>query len=162
MSIYVDVDMGVGKGTEGANCYTVEIYVADVTQLRLIGECITLPYNLSHVALWSESCIISPLPPNFGRGAGRPPKARRRESDEPTLKNKKKSKKKQVQKLKRYQTTIHCRTCGELGRNTAKCPERVSFPTQEMPEPRINTQGPSTDTEDTSTNTRVRKHDYTA
>ncbi|KAL2246142.1 UNVERIFIED_CONTAM: hypothetical protein Sindi_2882400, partial [Sesamum indicum] len=131
-----------------ADCYTVETY-------RRVYNPAILP--MSHVALWSESCIIPPLPSNFRRDAGRPPKARRRESDEPTLKNKKKSKKKQVQKLRRHQTIIHCRTCGEPGHNTTKCPERVPFPTKEMPEARSNTQGPSTNTEDTSTDTRTSK-----
>ncbi|KAK4407961.1 hypothetical protein Sango_0377100 [Sesamum angolense] len=73
----------------------------------------------------------------------RPAKARRRESDEPTLKNKQKSKRKQVQKIKRHQTTVHCRTCGEPGHNTAKCPERVPLATQEMTEATINMEGTS-------------------
>ncbi|KAK4384168.1 hypothetical protein Sango_3085700 [Sesamum angolense] len=67
----------------------------------------------------------------------------RRESDEPTLKNKQKSKRKQVQKIKRHQTTVHCRTCGEPGHNTAKCPERVPLATQEMTEATINMEGTS-------------------
>ncbi|KAK4382958.1 hypothetical protein Sango_2825000 [Sesamum angolense] len=66
-----------------------------------------------------------------------------RESDEPTLKNKKKSKREQVQKIKRHQTTVHCRTCGEPGHNTAKCPERVPLATQEMTEATINMEGTS-------------------
>ncbi|KAL0440498.1 UNVERIFIED_CONTAM: hypothetical protein Slati_2532800 [Sesamum latifolium] len=69
------------------DCYTVETY------RRVYAPAIR---PMSHEGIWSESCIIPPLPPNFGRGAGRPAKARRRESDEPTLKNKKKSKRKQV------------------------------------------------------------------
>ncbi|KAK4397708.1 hypothetical protein Sango_1246300 [Sesamum angolense] len=44
---------------------------------------------MNHEGMWSESCIIPPLPPNFGRRAGRPTKARRRELDEPTMKHKK-------------------------------------------------------------------------
>ncbi|KAL0437231.1 UNVERIFIED_CONTAM: hypothetical protein Sradi_0431000 [Sesamum radiatum] len=103
-----------------AECYSVETY-------KNVYAPAILP--MSHEGLWSESYIIPPLPPNFGRGAGRPAKARRRESDEPTLKNKKKSKRKQILKIRRHQTTIHCRTCGEPGHNTSKCPERM--PVQE-------------------------------
>ncbi|KAL0370942.1 UNVERIFIED_CONTAM: hypothetical protein Sangu_0412300 [Sesamum angustifolium] len=98
-----------------ADCYSVDTY-------RKVYEPAIQP--MSHEGLWSESLIIPPLPPNFGRGPGRPAKARRREADEPTMKNKKKSNKKQVLKLRRHQTTVHCRTCGEPGHNTAKCPER--------------------------------------
>ncbi|KAK4382137.1 hypothetical protein Sango_2901700 [Sesamum angolense] len=96
------------------NCYSVDTY-------RKVYEPAIQP--MSHEGLWSESLII-PLYPNFGRGPGRPAKARRREADEPSMKNKKKSNKKQVLKLRRHQTTVHCRTCGEPGHNTAKCPER--------------------------------------
>ncbi|KAL0305557.1 UNVERIFIED_CONTAM: hypothetical protein Sradi_5973000 [Sesamum radiatum] len=98
-----------------ADCYSVDTY-------RKVYEPAIQP--MSHEGLWSESLIIPPLPPNFGRGPGRPAKVRRREADEPTMKNKKKSNKKQVLKLRRHQTTVHCRTCGEPGHNTAKCPER--------------------------------------
>ncbi|KAK4411440.1 hypothetical protein Sango_0217000 [Sesamum angolense] len=111
-----------------ADCYSVDTY-------RRVYKLAILP--MSHEGMWSESCIIPPIPPNFGRRAGRPAKARRRESDEPTLKNKQKSKRKQVQKIKRHQTTVHCRTCGEPGHNTAKCPERVPLATQEMTEATI-------------------------
>ncbi|KAK6126632.1 hypothetical protein DH2020_039626 [Rehmannia glutinosa] len=31
---------------------------------------------------WDDTCYIPPLPPNFGRGVGRPARARRLESDE--------------------------------------------------------------------------------
>ncbi|KAL0419564.1 UNVERIFIED_CONTAM: hypothetical protein Sradi_1369900 [Sesamum radiatum] len=117
-----------------ADCYSVDTY-------RRVYKPAILP--MSHEGMWSESCIIPPIPPNFGRRAGRPAKARRRESDEPTLKNKKKSKRKQVQKIKRHQTTVHCRTCGEPGHNTTKCPERVPLATQEMTEATINMEGTS-------------------
>ncbi|KAL0446305.1 UNVERIFIED_CONTAM: hypothetical protein Slati_1758400 [Sesamum latifolium] len=86
---------------------------------------------MSHEGMWSESCIIPPLPPNFGRGAGRFKKARRRESDEPTLKKKKKSKTPQLQKLIRNQKTVHCNICGEHGHNTAKCPKKVTNEAQQ-------------------------------
>ncbi|KAL0411139.1 UNVERIFIED_CONTAM: hypothetical protein Slati_3703600, partial [Sesamum latifolium] len=95
-------------------CYRVETYK------KVYAPAIQ---PMSHEGLWSECCIIPPIPPNFGRGAGRPKKARRRESDEPTLK-KKKSKTPQLQKLRRNQKTVHCSSCGEPGHNTAKCPEK--------------------------------------
>ncbi|KAL0355126.1 UNVERIFIED_CONTAM: hypothetical protein Sradi_3959500 [Sesamum radiatum] len=85
-----------------AECYSVETY-------KNVYAPAILP--MSHEGLWSESYTIPPLPSNFGRGAGRPAKSRRRESDEPTLKNKKK--RKQILKIRRHQTTIHCRICGE-------------------------------------------------
>ncbi|KAL0382989.1 UNVERIFIED_CONTAM: hypothetical protein Scaly_0586200 [Sesamum calycinum] len=80
---------------------------------------------MSHEGMWFESCIIPPLPPNFGRRAGRPTKARRRELDEPTMKHKKKGKRSEGGKLRRHQKTVSCRTCGEPGHNTAEYPERV-------------------------------------
>ncbi|KAL0278014.1 UNVERIFIED_CONTAM: hypothetical protein Sradi_7304000 [Sesamum radiatum] len=122
-----------------ADCYSVDMY-------RRVYKPAILP--MSHEGLWSVSCIIPPLPPNFGRGAGRPAKARRRESDKPTLKNKKKSRRKQVLKLRRHPTTVHCRTCGEPRHNTAMYPERVPVVTQEMTEATINMEG---------TNVRARK-----
>ncbi|KAL0287349.1 UNVERIFIED_CONTAM: hypothetical protein Scaly_2766500 [Sesamum calycinum] len=102
-------------------CYSVETYK------KVSAPAIQL---ISHEGMWYESCIILPLPPNFRRGAGRPKKARRRESDEPTIKKKKKSKTPQVYKLRRNQKTVHCNTCGETGHNTAKCPEKVSNESQ--------------------------------
>ncbi|KAL0448816.1 UNVERIFIED_CONTAM: hypothetical protein Slati_1438000 [Sesamum latifolium] len=80
---------------------------------------------MTHESLWAESFIIPPLSPNFGRGPGRPSKARRREADEP--RNKKK-KRRGLQKLKRNQKTVHCTYCGEPGHNSARCPEREPTP----------------------------------
>ncbi|KAL2252175.1 UNVERIFIED_CONTAM: hypothetical protein Sindi_0012200 [Sesamum indicum] len=124
-------------------------YQVSCFDVKTYRECNPVIQPMSHVALWSESCIIPPLPPNFGRGAGRPPKARRRESDEPKMKNKKKSKKKQVQKLRRHQTTITAEHVGK-GHNTANYLERVPFPTQEAskrkkkaPEAAVNTDDPN-------------------
>ncbi|KAL2237733.1 UNVERIFIED_CONTAM: hypothetical protein Sindi_0965000 [Sesamum indicum] len=63
-------------------CYSVETY-------KKVYAPAILP--MSHETLWHETSIIPPLPPNFGRGPGRPKKARRRESDEPPAKKKKKT-----------------------------------------------------------------------
>ncbi|KAL0448493.1 UNVERIFIED_CONTAM: hypothetical protein Slati_1405700 [Sesamum latifolium] len=55
------------------DCYSVDTY-------RRVYEPAIQP--MSHEGLWSDSLIIPPLPPNFGRGPGRPAKARRREAGE--------------------------------------------------------------------------------
>ncbi|KAL0420466.1 UNVERIFIED_CONTAM: hypothetical protein Slati_3069500 [Sesamum latifolium] len=88
-------------------CYSVETF-------KSVYQPSILP--MTHESLWVESFIIPPLSPNFGRGPGRPSKARRREEDEP--RNKKK-KKRGLQKLKRIQKTVHCTSCGEPGHNSA-------------------------------------------
>ncbi|KAL0403603.1 UNVERIFIED_CONTAM: hypothetical protein Sradi_2001100 [Sesamum radiatum] len=92
---------------------------AIIETFKSVYQPLILP--MTHESLWVESFIIRPLPPNYGRGPGRPSKARRREADEP--RNKKK-KKRGLQKLKRIQKTVHCTSCGEPGHNSAKCPER--------------------------------------
>ncbi|KAL0307255.1 UNVERIFIED_CONTAM: hypothetical protein Sradi_6142800 [Sesamum radiatum] len=81
-------------------CYSVDAYKA------VYAPAIK---PMSHEGMWSESCIIPPLPPNFGRRAGRPTKARRRELDEPTMKHKKKGKRSEGGKLRRHQKTVSCR-----------------------------------------------------
>ncbi|KAL2246245.1 UNVERIFIED_CONTAM: hypothetical protein Sindi_2892700 [Sesamum indicum] len=58
--------------------------------------------------LWTATQFIPPLPPNFGRGAGRPPKSRRREPDEIVSKQKKNGKGKPQNRLKRVQKTVKC------------------------------------------------------
>ncbi|KAL0399904.1 UNVERIFIED_CONTAM: hypothetical protein Sradi_2333700 [Sesamum radiatum] len=70
-----------------------------------------------------NSLYIPPLPPKFGRAPGRPSSARRREPDEPIRKTKKKN-----IRLKRQQTTLHCRACGEPGQNQSACPEKALGP----------------------------------
>ncbi|KAL0454314.1 UNVERIFIED_CONTAM: hypothetical protein Slati_0770600 [Sesamum latifolium] len=94
-------------------CYSVETF-------KSVYQPSILP--MTHESLWVESFIIPPLSPNFGRGPGRPSKARRREAEEP--RNKKKKKKRGLQKLKRIQKTVHCTSCGEPGHNSARYPER--------------------------------------
>ncbi|KAL0451667.1 UNVERIFIED_CONTAM: hypothetical protein Slati_1144800 [Sesamum latifolium] len=58
--------------------------------------------------LWKKTVYVPPLPPNFGRGVGRPPKARRREDDELVGKQKKKGKKKK-EPNQNEKTTSNCK-----------------------------------------------------
>ncbi|KAL0393117.1 UNVERIFIED_CONTAM: hypothetical protein Sradi_2534500 [Sesamum radiatum] len=97
-----------------ADCYSVDTY-------RKVYEPAIQP--MSHEGLWSESLIIPPLPPNFGRGPGRPAKARRREADETYNEEQEKEQQETSAKVRRHQTTVHCRTCGEPGQYS-QCPER--------------------------------------
>ncbi|KAL0428524.1 UNVERIFIED_CONTAM: hypothetical protein Slati_3027200, partial [Sesamum latifolium] len=71
--------------------YTVVAY-------KQVYEPAILP--ISGELLWSETLFIPPLPPNFGRGPGRPAGARRREPDEQPVKNKKRKSKKPVKQVK--------------------------------------------------------------
>lgn len=93
-------------------CYTVEVYRKSYA------------YTIKGIngsALWGETVFIPPLPPHMGRGVGRPTKARRRESDEPAQKSRKKVKGRKPTKLKRRQTTLKCSECGEEGHNSLTC-----------------------------------------
>ncbi|KAL0401435.1 UNVERIFIED_CONTAM: hypothetical protein Slati_4173400 [Sesamum latifolium] len=80
-------------------------------------------FQAFHASMHSETLFIPPLPPNFGRGPGRPAGARRREPDEQLVKNKKRKGKKPVKqvKLKRQHVSHHCRICGEAGHNAKGC-----------------------------------------
>ncbi|KAL0292264.1 UNVERIFIED_CONTAM: hypothetical protein Sradi_6996400 [Sesamum radiatum] len=99
--------------------YVHEYYSVD-TYKRVYAHAIM---GISGEILWDKSLYIPPLPPNFGRGPGRPSSARRREPDEPIRKTKKKN-----IRLKRQQTTLHCRACGEPGHNQSACPEKAPGP----------------------------------
>ncbi|CAH9122301.1 unnamed protein product [Cuscuta epithymum] len=96
-------------------CYTVEVYKS-IYQHVILG--------INGEELWDKSNYIPPLPPNFGRGVGRPSKARRKEPDEPTSQKKKKSSSKTIVKLKRKQNTVKCKKCGVEGHNSATCEKR--------------------------------------
>lgn len=74
--------------------------------------------------LWTESLYIPPLPPNFGRGVGRPTSARRREADEQHKKNKQRKRGRKTLTLKRQQVTVKCRKCGVDGHNSITCERR--------------------------------------
>ncbi|KAL0398119.1 UNVERIFIED_CONTAM: hypothetical protein Sradi_2155200 [Sesamum radiatum] len=89
----------------------------NVDTYKQVYEPAILP--ISGEMLWSETLFIPPMPPNFGRGPGRPAGARNREPDEQAVKNKKKRGKKQGKpfKLKRQKTNHHCTICGEAGYN---------------------------------------------
>ncbi|KAG8366125.1 hypothetical protein BUALT_Bualt17G0043300 [Buddleja alternifolia] len=88
-------------------CYRVETYN------KFYGHAI-MPINGR--SEWKKSDFIPPLPPNLGRSAERPPVARRRESDEPMQKQKKKKVGKKVNKdplkTKRQQESVKCEKCG--------------------------------------------------
>lgn len=92
--------------------YTVEVYKKSYAY--------TIK-GINGTALWKETLFIPPLPPNMGRGVGRPTKARRRESDEPAQKLKNKTKGRKPMKLMRRQTTLNCTKCGEEGHNSFTC-----------------------------------------
>ncbi|KAG8373106.1 hypothetical protein BUALT_Bualt12G0136100 [Buddleja alternifolia] len=92
-------------------CYSVDTYK------RVYAPAI-MGINGEH--LWGDSMYIPPLPPNFGRGASRPAKARRMEPGE-TAKKGKKRRRRQVQKLRRQGTTVICRKCGVEGHNSTTC-----------------------------------------
>ncbi|KAL0429259.1 UNVERIFIED_CONTAM: hypothetical protein Sradi_0551900 [Sesamum radiatum] len=91
--------------------YNVETY-------KLVYEPAILP--ISGEMLWSETSFIPPLPPNFGRGPGRPAGARNREPDEPNVNTRNKGAKKPI-KIKRQSTKHHCKICGEEGHNAKGC-----------------------------------------
>ncbi|KAG8363593.1 hypothetical protein BUALT_Bualt19G0038500 [Buddleja alternifolia] len=92
-------------------CYSVDTYKI-VYAPAIMG--------INGKQLWGDSMYIPPLPPNFGRGAGRPARARRMEPGE-TAKKGKKRRRIQEQKLRRQQTTVKCRKCGVEGHNSATC-----------------------------------------
>ncbi|KAK4407317.1 Eukaryotic translation initiation factor 3 subunit I [Sesamum angolense] len=83
-------------------------------------------YAILHVNgpnLWEKTGFVPPLPPNFGRGAGRPARARRLEHDEPQNKGKKRTRgqKNQTIKLKRQPYKVMCHYCGETDHNKKGC-----------------------------------------
>ncbi|KAK6143410.1 hypothetical protein DH2020_023758 [Rehmannia glutinosa] len=91
-------------------CYIIDTY-KKVYESAIFG--------IDGEELWGQSIFIPPLPPDFGRGAGRPQKARRRENDEPAVKKEKKAN--VTLKLKRRQVTTKCGKCGLPGHNARKC-----------------------------------------
>ncbi|KAL0427803.1 UNVERIFIED_CONTAM: hypothetical protein Slati_2955100 [Sesamum latifolium] len=105
------------------SCYDGSQFSVDLEQ----RTCTCRIWQLSGIPLekylWSQTLFIPPLPPNFGRGPGRPAGARNREPDEPCVKTNKRRGKKQVKsvKLKRQHTTYHCRICGDEGHNAKGC-----------------------------------------
>ncbi|KAI3467885.1 hypothetical protein Pfo_024548 [Paulownia fortunei] len=104
------------------SCYSVEIY-KKVYAPAIMG--------ISCEQLWGETLFIPPLPPNLGRGVGKPSRARRRESDEPNDK-KKKTRGKQTLKMKRQQTNVKCRLCGIARHNAVTCLGKNNAPTKSV------------------------------
>ncbi|KAK4394334.1 hypothetical protein Sango_1904200 [Sesamum angolense] len=90
----------------------------NVDTYKQVYEHAILP--ISGQTLWNETGLVPPLPPNFGRGPGRPAGARNREPDEPNVKTTKKSCKKPI-KLQRQKVKHHCKICGEEGHNAKGC-----------------------------------------
>ncbi|KAG8376336.1 hypothetical protein BUALT_Bualt09G0052600 [Buddleja alternifolia] len=68
-------------------------------------------YPINGSSLWKEMDYLAQTP-NEGRAAGRPPSARRMEPGEPARKQKKKAPWHGT-RLKRQQSTIRCRVCGQ-------------------------------------------------
>ncbi|KAG8364885.1 hypothetical protein BUALT_Bualt18G0045100 [Buddleja alternifolia] len=106
-------------------CYSIETY-------NQVYETAILPLN-GRIE-WKKTNFIPPLPPNGGRGVGRPCVTRRFESSEVKQTTKKRSrgkpkkKSKDANKLKRQQTTVKCGKCGGEGHNKKNplCPLKVN------------------------------------
>ncbi|KAK6119589.1 hypothetical protein DH2020_046671 [Rehmannia glutinosa] len=81
--------------------------------------------------LWDETFFIPPLPPNFGRGIGRPARARRMEPDEVANKQNKTKGKKPMQ-IRRQQKTVKCSKCGNDGHNAITCARRQTIESAPM------------------------------
>ncbi|KAL0464403.1 UNVERIFIED_CONTAM: hypothetical protein Slati_0327900 [Sesamum latifolium] len=95
-------------------CYSVATFIE-------VYKHAILPVN--GPKLWEKTGLIPPLPPNFGRGAGRPARARRLESNEPANKGKKRTRGQRNQpiKLKRQPYKVMCHYYGETGHNQKGC-----------------------------------------
>ncbi|KAK4390303.1 hypothetical protein Sango_2093600 [Sesamum angolense] len=76
--------------------------------------------------LWAQTGNIPPLPPNFGRKASRPSRARRMEPDEIPNKQRRSSKRGQKKpiKLKRQSFKVKCYYCGRTGHNQKGCDKK--------------------------------------
>ncbi|GER36222.1 mutator transposable element-related protein [Striga asiatica] len=96
------------------SCYSQEYY-RNVYRGSILGT--------NGPSLWRQTLFVPPLPPNFGRGASRPLKARRRDQEEPKKKGKKR-RGKQPMKMKRQQPTVRCKKCGMAGHNVRSCEKR--------------------------------------
>ncbi|KAL0407792.1 UNVERIFIED_CONTAM: hypothetical protein Sradi_1713600 [Sesamum radiatum] len=91
----------------------------NVQTYKQMYELATLP--ISDEILWTKIGFIPPLPPNFGRGPGRPAGARNMKPDEPNVKTKEKIGKKKSIKLRRQKVKHLCKICGEEGLNAKGC-----------------------------------------
>ncbi|KAK4405031.1 hypothetical protein Sango_0509600 [Sesamum angolense] len=86
-------------------CYSVQTF-------KKVYRYAIMPVN--GPKLWAQTGNIPPLPPNFGRKAGRPSRARRMEPDEIPNKQRRSSKRGQKKpiKLKRQSFKVKCHYCG--------------------------------------------------
>ncbi|GER45778.1 gag-pol polyprotein [Striga asiatica] len=76
-------------------------------------------FGTNSASQWTQTLFIPPFPPNFGRGAGRPSKARKRGPEEP-----KKKKSKNSVKMFKQGWKVTCKKCGLTGHNTRSCDRR--------------------------------------
>ncbi|KAG8368985.1 hypothetical protein BUALT_Bualt15G0103200 [Buddleja alternifolia] len=97
-------------------CYSVETYA------RVYMHCI---YPVNGQEKWRKTGQVPLIPPNLGRGVGRPPSARRLEIGEDANKQKKKTRgRKKQTRMKRQQKSLKCSYCGETGHNKKGCQKR--------------------------------------
>ncbi|KAL0413633.1 UNVERIFIED_CONTAM: hypothetical protein Sradi_1565000 [Sesamum radiatum] len=98
-------------------CYSVQTF-------KRVYQYAIMPVN--GPKLWDQTGNIPPLPPNFGRKAGRPSRARRMEPDEIPSKQRRSSKRGQKKpiKLKRQSYTVKCYYCGGTGHNQKGCDKK--------------------------------------
>ncbi|KAL0325119.1 UNVERIFIED_CONTAM: hypothetical protein Sradi_5081200 [Sesamum radiatum] len=98
-------------------CYSVQTF-------KRVYRYAIMPVN--GPKLWAQTGNIPPLPPNFGRKAGRPSRARRIEPDEIPNKQRRSSKRGQKKpiKLKRQSFKVKCHYCGGTGHNQKGCDKK--------------------------------------
>ncbi|KAK4401123.1 hypothetical protein Sango_1218400 [Sesamum angolense] len=98
-------------------CYSVQTF-------KKVYRYAIMPVN--GPKLWAQTGNIPPLPPNFGRKAGRPSRARRMEPDEIPNKQRRSSKRGQKKpiKLKRQSFKVKCHYCGGTGHNQKGCDKK--------------------------------------
>ncbi|KAL2241598.1 UNVERIFIED_CONTAM: hypothetical protein Sindi_0801000 [Sesamum indicum] len=124
----------------------------NVDTYKSVYEPAILP--ISGELLWAETGFIPPLPPNFGRGPGRPAGARNREPDEGKEKGGQKNK--QI-KLRRQHVKHHCKICGEEGHNAKGCALYKDMQEPGLDEIQMNTLFSKAGSSSTG-NTRKRRH----
>ncbi|XP_073121042.1 uncharacterized protein [Henckelia pumila] len=141
------------------------IYAQDLDHYNFVDDCYKLEtYKMvyAHVIMptngrseWKPTGMTPISPPSFGRSAGRPKKARRRETDEPAPHKTKKRRAKAKgptngTRIKRQQMTLRCRRCGVSGHNRRTCETEIEKPAvrnkfvgesskQAMPGPMVST-----------------------
>ncbi|KAK4383492.1 hypothetical protein Sango_2769200 [Sesamum angolense] len=114
-------------------CYSVQTF-------KKVYRYAIMPVN--GPKLWAQTGNIPPLPPNFGRKAGRPSRARRMEPDEIPNKQRRSSKRGQKKpiKLKRQSFKVKCHYCGGTGHNQKGC-DKKKEDGQNQPQKRLTKPG---------------------